>query len=756
MKKITILISAVLLGAAHLVPAQLSVVGSQNFGRMFDLTYDQKKANTIYAITMKNHIVVSRDNGATWEVFYSMPASIGSQLSQLKISADGSELTFAVDGSNASVVVLNIATEKITKQFVLPNAADNPQVKAYSFLPGDSNILLVNTEWQVGLDNYGKAYYTKTGGSTWTEIYDTELNDKVFINAIAVSPDNSNRIYLLRGNGSMDVIGGLLISDDSGASYREELDGITLSSIAFAPNSSNELYIGTAMTFSGTPEALYHSTDGGTTFTTAPVAWNNTGNTNHINHIAINPLNNYVYVLEEDEVAISKDNGATWTKNEYELDNLTDYYYGLTVSFNPFDAGELVLGQNFTPALSKDGGETFQLIRSPYFNSDARVEMAENATGKHLYYGVQYGFVHKNLTTGEENARDIKALTAFGTFGSFKIFTDPKTEGRIFKYNATSMGATLRMSNDYGQTFQVIVSNSSNQMLDLKTDPVNPNKIWASFAQYSEGELVTIDFSDPADVTVTPVSIPTMQPVTQILHTGTTSAELLIASGSELYRTIDGGANWLNVPLAGATPDFISDIAQNPLQRNELALATSNGVYTSTNGGQTWSQTQSPEVKMVQYSDTVSGHMIAANYVSDYSSFALLYSSDHGATWTQVDADDLWNVESASIYADFTGNTAKVYIATFDLGIVTYDLTFANLGMGNTVKSDITVYPNPTSDYVYIGSDILSATLYDFSGRKVADSTVPKINISHLNNGVYLLKIITADRKEVTRKIIKK
>src|SRR5690606_36242475 len=157
MKKITILISAVLLGAAHLVPAQLAVVGSQNFGRMFDLTYDQKKANTIYAITMKNHIVVSRDNGVSWEVFYSMPASIGSQLSQLKISADGSELTFAVHGSNASVIVFNITAEKIAKQFPLHNAADSPQVKAYSFLPGDSDILLVNTEWQEGFDNYGRS-----------------------------------------------------------------------------------------------------------------------------------------------------------------------------------------------------------------------------------------------------------------------------------------------------------------------------------------------------------------------------------------------------------------------------------------------------------------------------------------------------------------------------------------------------------------------------------------------------------------------
>jgi len=76
---------------------------------------------------------------------------------------------------------------------------------------------------------------------------------------------------------------------------------------------------------------------------------------------------------------------------------------------------------------------------------------------------------------------------------------------------------------------------------------------------------------------------------------------------------------------------------------------------------------------------------------------------------------------------------------------------------------DFDVYPNPASSniLVQLPLDIDSAdvVLYDFSGRKVATAVITSnnnsINIENFISGVYILKVVTADKLGVKR-IIKK
>ena len=75
------------------VKAQFEVIGSNEYGRMLDVTYDPNTENKLYALPYPgNHIFVSLDNGVSWDIFYSSPYN---ELQDLKIVKNGSALSFA-------------------------------------------------------------------------------------------------------------------------------------------------------------------------------------------------------------------------------------------------------------------------------------------------------------------------------------------------------------------------------------------------------------------------------------------------------------------------------------------------------------------------------------------------------------------------------------------------------------------------------------------------------------------------------------
>lgn len=95
MKKITFLAGLLFVLFTGNANAQTEVLSKNEFGRIFDLTYSVQEQNTIYAITITSHIVISKDNGNTWNVFYSLPSAGGGiSISKLNISKDGSFLSF--------------------------------------------------------------------------------------------------------------------------------------------------------------------------------------------------------------------------------------------------------------------------------------------------------------------------------------------------------------------------------------------------------------------------------------------------------------------------------------------------------------------------------------------------------------------------------------------------------------------------------------------------------------------------------------
>jgi hypothetical protein len=68
----------------------------------------------------------------------------------------------------------------------------------------------------------------------------------------------------------------------------------------------------------------------------------------------------------------------------------------------------------------------------------------------------------------------------------------------------------------------------------------------------------------------------------------------------------------------------------------------------------------------------------------------------------------------------------------------------------------VKAYPNPTRDFININSsELKSAVLYDLQGRIILETNENKLNLSSMNSGVFILRVITADEKTATFKIIK-
>lgn len=86
---------------------------------------------------------------------------------------------------------------------------------------------------------------------------------------------------------------------------------------------------------------------------------------------------------------------------------------------------------------------------------------------------------------------------------------------------------------------------------------------------------------------------------------------------------------------------------------------------------------------------------------------------------------------------------------------------YATMAAGDINKNQVTLYPNPVSDYLHIntaGQKVLNVKVYSFAGNVVKNKVEvsgDSIDLRNLNTGNYIISI-TTDKGTITKKIIKK
>ena len=90
-------------------------------------------------------------------------------------------------------------------------------------------------------------------------------------------------------------------------------------------------------------------------------------------------------------------------------------------------------------------------------------------------------------------------------------------------------------------------------------------------------------------------------------------------------------------------------------------------------------------------------------------------------------------------------------------------LVVSTVGINENGQSLITIFPNPTTDFININLNNTMATqavIYDVYGKKINEEALTetdnRINVSELANGVYFIKIFNEGQIVSTTKFIKK
>lgn len=241
-----------------------------------------------------------------------------------------------------------------------------------------------------------------------------------------------------------------------------------------------------------------------------------------------------------------------------------------------------------------------------------------------------------------------------------------------------------------------------------------------------------------------------------------------VTNMGKLYRTTDMGVTWtkLNTPITdfagtnvGGSIYFSDNNTGILLGRSGSGVSATYTMYTTTNGGTTWSSGVSythPYRSLCFIPGTTI--LVGTASDNDTATYSSAYSNDFGATWVNIDS----GVQRTGVkfLNGTTGWAGGFTTSVISNGI--YKYTGQSLRTDSFLASKFSVYPNPVNDVISINSDNVAfenISLTDINGRIIKETTTNSVmnynfNISDLNSGIYFLKIKTSEGI-LDKKIIK-
>ena len=246
--------------------------------------------------------------------------------------------------------------------------------------------------------------------------------------------------------------------------------------------------------------------------------------------------------------------------------------------------------------------------------------------------------------------------------------------------------------------------------------PTDPNTLYV--AASTGGIWKTIDnganwiniSSDMPQLGVSSLLIHPTNP--NIIYVGTGDRDGADATGVGVYKTTDGGATWdaMNTGMTNAT---VGMMLMHPSDPNNILAATKSGIYKTTNGGLNWTLKQSGDFRDIKFKPGDPLIVYATRVITPSGFYR---STDNGETWTLI-TTPITDVGSRMVIGVSPANPAYVYLVQ----IKSADNTFKALLRSTDSGLNFTEQSNSPNifDYSCNGSGTSSQRrLPSFSMRK--------------------------------------
>jgi hypothetical protein len=148
----------------------------------------------------------------------------------------------------------------------------------------------------------------------------------------------------------------------------------------------------------------------------------------------------------------------------------------------------------------------------------------------------------------------------------------------------------------------------------------------------------------------------------------------------------------------------------------------------------------------------------SVGYATNQGSGSIVFNRYNSQTFLLIDSTAIPGVFGQAKSLITCGDGCYAFNTDSNKIVVIKDST---LGIDEVVTSDIQIYPNPASDYIFLSSNsgdkVSNITLTDLNGRNVINqqSVAESIDISSLQQGMYLATITVDSGRSITKKIIK-
>lgn len=553
-------------------------------------------------------------------------------------------------------------------------------VRSLAFDPRNPDRIFLGT-------SAGRIYLSTDNGSTWSRFAHLGSSSEMVLDHILIDPVNDRNIYVSAWNAQLpNSDGEIFRSRDGGRTWdiMADMHGKSVRAMALAPSDPKVLVAGAL-------DGVYRSRDGGDNW--EHISPENHAEIKNVESVAIDPLNpQVIYAGTWHLPWKTEDGGKSWHNIKKGVIDDSDVFSIAIDSLNP---ASVYISACSGIYRSESAGELFRKIQGiPYAARRTRILRMDPVDHKIVYAGTTEGLwkttdggaTWKRTTTDRVIVND--------------VLIDPRKPERVLL--ATDRGGVLA-SNDGGLTFAA--SNrgfTHRQVASLLLDPNHPNELlagvlndkefggvfashdggqtWKQTSEGLEGRDVfvlrrTTDNTlvagtdtgvferksnevrwSPANRVVEEKTVPvpgkknaaTTKTVVSTLNASISALEVsgqtwYVASSQGIFVSTDAGVTW--APRSLPTLKFVSSLA---LSGNMAVAASRNAIAVSVNGGDTWlsPKPMPPETSINSVAvDSTGTIWLAARD-------GMFRSSDLGDTWKRVMSLRLSNIAAIQIDSD--------------------------------------------------------------------------------------------------------